>query len=99
MNKVVELINRRRRQILVHSCIYYRFNDNLIDDFTYDIWAKELVQLQEDYPNESKEAALSEEFKDFTGTCFSGYNLPISRPNVESKAKQLLEYNKNKLTF
>ena len=35
--KIRELISRRRRQVLVHSVIYYKLNANLIDDAT---WSK-----------------------------------------------------------
>lgn len=72
-NNIVELIRRRRRQIMVHSAIYYRFGKNLIDDATFDKWAYELVNLQKQYPNESKTAELYDEFKDFDGT--TGFNL------------------------
>ena len=32
VEKISELINRRRRQILVHSIIYYKMDKNLIAD-------------------------------------------------------------------
>ena len=37
-----ELIKRRRLQILVHSCVYYLMDDNLVSDEQFDSWAKEL---------------------------------------------------------
>ena len=43
------LIKRRRLQLIVHSCIYYRLNDNLISDATYDKWARELAKLHQKY--------------------------------------------------
>ena len=43
------LIKRRRLQLIVHSCIYYRLNDNLISDATYDKWARELARLHQKY--------------------------------------------------
>ena len=43
---IAELLNRRRRQILVHSGIYYKMNDNLISDSTWSAWAAELEELQ-----------------------------------------------------
>ena len=43
---IAELLNRRRRQILVHSIIYYKMNDNLISDSTWSAWATELEELQ-----------------------------------------------------
>ena len=46
-DEILELINRRRRQILVHSIIYYKMNDNLISDNTWSEWALELENLKE----------------------------------------------------
>lgn len=70
---IMEKIKRRRRQIMVHSLIYYRLNNNLIDDKTFDKWAYELVDLQKQYPEESKAVELYEDFKDWDGT--TGFNL------------------------
>lgn len=41
------LIKRRRLQILVHSIIYYRFSDNIIDDATWSAWALELEERKQ----------------------------------------------------
>ena len=46
---VAELLNRRRRQILVHSIIYYKMDDNLISDSAWSAWATELEELQKKY--------------------------------------------------
>ena len=46
MDRIAELITRRRRQILVHSVIYYEMNDNLIPDSQWVSWANELYELQ-----------------------------------------------------
>ena len=40
--QVAEKIQQRRLQLLIHSCIYYEFNQNLISDKQWDEWAKEL---------------------------------------------------------
>lgn len=87
--KIIELIKRRRRQILVHSAIYYRFGTSLIEDFTFDKWARELRDLQNKFPNESKESEFYEEFKDWDAT--TGYNLPVY-PFLD-KADQLIKYS------
>ena len=42
---VEELTKRRRMQMLLHSCIYYELNENIIPDDTYDKWATELAEL------------------------------------------------------
>ncbi|WP_375790254.1 DNA ligase LigA-related protein [Paenibacillus agricola] len=36
-----DLIARRRRQIFVHSAIYYRLGTSVIDDATFDRWGRE----------------------------------------------------------
>lgn len=91
---IEELINRRRRQVLVHSVIYYRMNDNIIDDHTWTKWAMELADLQEKYPDIAKNCCYAEEFEDFDGS--SGFNLPLDDPWAIRKARELLEYESRK---
>ena len=64
-DKILELIKRRRRQIIVNSVIYYRFGTSLIEDKTFDRWAYELRDLQKQYPKESQNVELYEYFKDW----------------------------------
>ena len=71
--KILELINRRQRQILVHSYIYYKEDSNLIDDFTFDKWCKELFKLQTDNVREFEKSEYYNVFKKWSG--FSGYDL------------------------
>ncbi|MED4819174.1 hypothetical protein P9654_04685 [Bacillus atrophaeus] len=89
---ILELIGRRRRQILVHSFLYYQLNENIIADHTFDLWSKELVQLQEKYPEESRQAVYYAEFTKFDGS--SGYDLPYSLPEIQSTGRKLLDYHK-----
>lgn len=89
---IASLINRRRRQILVHSALYYRFNTNIIDDHTYDQWSKELAELQTQYPEIAKKCVYAKEYAEFDGS--TGYFLPISNPEVVSSANKLLHYHK-----
>ena len=86
------LIKRRRLQILVHSAIYYRFNESIITDYQYDMWSKELAELQKEYPAEAQKAPYAEAYKDFDGS--SGFDLPTTDPWVVNKAQQLLAYHK-----
>lgn len=44
--KIAQLILQRRLQMLVHSYIYYKLNDNIISDSTWSKWAVELADLQ-----------------------------------------------------
>ena len=64
---IAEKIQQRRLQMLIHSCIYYEFNRNVISDRQFDIWAKELVQLQKDYPEIAKQVDWAEAFEGFDG--------------------------------
>jgi hypothetical protein len=61
----------------------------LITDSTYDKWAYELQELQENYPNESNSAVYAKEFKNFKAC--TGYDLPIYYPEIVNKAMYLLK--------
>lgn len=84
-------IQQRRLQILVHSYIYYQLDDNIIDDNTWSKWSKELVILQQTYPQIAKTVVYDEAFSDFDAS--TGYNLPHDKW-IEHKAESLLEYNR-----
>lgn len=88
VNDISELINRRRRQILIHSAIYYELNDNIIDDRTWSKWALELVDLQKKYPEIAEKCVYAEEFRDFDGS--TGFHLPINSEEILNKATELL---------
>lgn len=85
-----DLILRRRRQILVHSCIYYRLNESLITDSKFDEWAYELVKLQKENPEEANSLPYAEAFKGFDGS--TGFNLPYGEPKIVEIALRLINY-------
>ena len=90
--KIAETIQQRRFQMLIHSCIYYELNQNLISDKKWDMWARELRDLQNTYPDISKRVQLYEEFKDWDAS--TGAFLPIKEKWVVNRAKWLLaNYN------
>ena len=84
---IYSIINRRRRQILVHSVLYYRMAVNLIDDATWSKWALELEELQEQYPDISYQVPYYEAFKDFDHS--TGQNLPLDDSWAIGMATQL----------
>lgn len=86
--EIAELINRRRRQILVHSVIYYTLDDNVISDSQWSKWAFELAELQKKYPNIAKTCWYADEFENFDGS--SGFDLPLEDPWAIRKARHLL---------
>lgn len=74
--EIQELIHRRRRQVLYHSILYYKFNTTVIPDEQFDRWALELVYLQKKHPEDSAAVPyMLEAFRDFTGE--TGFHLPL----------------------
>lgn len=82
--EIAELIQQRRLQLLVHSCIYYHLNTNIISDKKWDEWAKELKTLQEQYPDIAKQIMWYDAFKDWDAS--TGAFLPIKNEWVLEKA-------------
>lgn len=92
--EIAELIKRRRLQILIHSCIYYEFNQNLITDTQWFTWALELERLQTKCPNIAKQVIWAETFKNFDHS--TGYNLPLRDPWVVGRARWMIECQERK---
>ena len=91
--KILELINRRENQVLIHSIIYYNLNENIIDDSTWSKWAMELVELMRDYPNEFANSHHYAMFKNFDGS--TGFDIANkASTNAVSKAMYLLRGHK-----
>ena len=91
---IKELISRRRRQILVHSVIYYKLNENLIDDATWSRWALELEELQERYPQLATQCPLNDAFIGFDHS--TGMSLPLENPWAVRKAQYLVGLSRRK---
>ena len=88
LNSVQELIHRRRRQVLVHSILYYRYNVNVIPDSQFDTWAQELARVQQEFPEQSEAVEYRlEAFRNFTGE--TGFHLPLHDMEATKIAKQL----------
>ena len=89
-----ELISRRRRQILVHSIIYYRLNENVVTDAVWASWAVELEGLQKRYPEIAAKAPYADGFADFDHS--SGYNLPLGDPSAVAAAHYILKLHQQR---
>lgn len=85
--EIKELITRRRRQVTLHSCIYYRLNDSIISDSTFDQWCNELVELQANYPGIAKTCEMHDKFEGFDGS--TGFHLSHD-PGWVARAQQML---------
>lgn len=64
MTKQLEYINYLQRYLIIHSVIYYEYNDNVIDDRLYDAKAKELVKLKNDNPDLWKQSDYYKQYGD-----------------------------------
>ena len=93
-DEVRTLILRRRLQVLVHSCLYYVFNENLLSDSTWSAWARELVELQRKYPSIAARVDYAKEFQDFDAS--TGFQLPTRNFEIMAKAQYLLDIRKEK---
>lgn len=79
-------INQRRRQVLIHSYLYYQMFTSVISDWTWSTWAKELAGLQEEYPDIAAQCVFAEEFKDFDWS--TGAGLWFGHPETEAYCKR-----------
>ena len=84
------LIERRQRQVLVHSIIYYKYNQNIISDYTWSKLAKELYDMQKANPDVAKETEFYDIFEDFDYS--TGSNLPMDHEWGNSIALRLMKY-------
>lgn len=65
---IAEKIKQRRRQMLVHSYLYYEKDVNIVSDSKWSQWAMELVQLQQANPDVAKTVEYAELFEDWDGS-------------------------------
>lgn len=82
--QIKELITRRRRQVWVHSIIYYRLDRNVIDDSKWSRWALELEELQKAYPDLAAEYPYADVFESFDHS--TGSNLPLDDKDMTVQA-------------
>ena len=98
VDEICEKINRRRRQILVHSYLYYELDDTLWTDAQFDAAAHELKDLVTKYPEKAKTCVFSEEFKEWDSMpkYYSGCGLPYNSLYTFRIAERLFSH-RNKL--
>lgn len=91
---VAQLITQRRKQILVHSVLYYRMGESVIPDHKWNEWARELASLQEQYPDISANCPLAKEFENFDPA--TGFDLPLDNLKAIDEAQWLLNYHRER---
>lgn len=93
-DEVRSRILQLRLMILVHSCLYYTYNQNLVSDYQWAEWGQELVKLQKQYPDIARRVDYHKDFQDFDPS--TGFDLPYRNPEIMSKALWLLERSKKR---
>lgn len=87
--EIAELIKRRRRQVWVHSIIYYKLNANLVSDAKWSEWAAELENLQRLYPTISDSVEFADIFRGFDHS--TGSTLPLDDLEMNCIAQRLID--------
>lgn len=85
---MLDLINRKQRQLLIHSYLYYELSENIISDSTFDQWSVELVNLKQNYPTEFQLSEYADSFRSFDGS--TGMDLPYRLDSVIKAGNNLL---------
>lgn len=92
--RALEAIARRRRQMLIHSYLYYGTDTQVIDDHTWTQWAQQLARLQRKYG--WRIGFYDRLFKDWNGS--TGHHLPTNAGvdyNVVRVAERMLAYSQS----
>ena len=91
--RVREKINQRRRQIMVHSTLYYAMDAAVIPDERFDKFAKHLIKLQETFPEISEQVEyMRDEFRGYDVP--TGFHLPHNEPYAVAIAHWLLRWHR-----
>lgn len=88
---ILEKINQKQRQVILHSVLYYQYDTNMVTDEQWNMWARELVQLQKDYPEETKQSAFYMTMKDFDAS--TGFHLADNAWGIH-KAQYFMRWDK-----
>ena len=90
---MIELINRRARQILVHSYLYYVVGSNIIEDYKFDAICNWYIKTRDKYPKVMPKTVYHEELSGLTHA--SGFDLKYPQ-EIINKAIYLRQMMANK---
>lgn len=62
-----------QRWLIVHSILYYEMSSSIVEDRVFDANAKQLVEMQAEFPDEAEESEYWYVFYDFDGS--TGFDL------------------------
>jgi len=89
--EILDLLNRRHRQLLVHSFLYYKLDETIIADQEFDKLCRETIQLHKDYPEIAKKAVYYDICKNFDESG-SGYFIKEYPGEIVTTAFRLLAH-------
>jgi len=69
-------------------------DDNIVSDYQWSAWAKELCELQATHPEIADKVVYAEDFKSFDGS--TGFDLPLDDEYVIVKATELYRLHKER---
>jgi len=93
---ILEKINQRERQLMVHCCLYYAMNTNIIDDDMYDKFSFDLADLIKKYPDDFKKSAYYKDFLEFNPS--TGLGIKYRKPEIIKLAYHLKKYHEKRKT-
>ena len=93
---ILEKINQRERQLLVHCCWYYGMNVNIIAEDKYDFFSFGLADLIKKHPNDFKKSVYYYEFRSFDPS--TGLGLNYKKPEIIKVAHYLKKYHEKRKT-
>lgn len=77
--------------MLIHSCLYYEMDSEIVTDDKWQQWANELTELQNNHPDCKTIGFYDREFGDWDGS--TGMHLPHRNPWVYGMALKILKYD------
>lgn len=92
---IAEKLLHRRKQVLVHSYIYYELGQSIVEDALWDKWAREVVQLQTDYPDIALRVDHHNQFIGFDAT--TGFHFMYDEDTKHIADRLLWYYNSGQL--
>ena len=90
---VKEELERRMRQFLVHSYIYYELSNNVLSDHNYDFLCKRMVYLMKEYPEIAIECKYYDICKEADASG-SGFYIQDYPPEMITMAFRVLWWDK-----
>lgn len=87
--RIAQVLQRLRLQLIMHCYIYHRTDELVIDKATFQEWAQDLLKMQKQHPKIASKVFWPEYFMDWDGK--SGAHFPFDNPWVQYMALGILD--------